>query len=72
MRVEQRNSTLLELGYFDDGPYEVGDENRLDPDLVPVPPNSYLGRSRAPSWRFSSHWNGFTFYNETSDTLGGI
>ncbi|KAJ8349831.1 hypothetical protein SKAU_G00249610 [Synaphobranchus kaupii] len=45
VRVEQRNSTLLDLGYFDDGPYEVGDENRLDPDLVPVPQNSYLGFS---------------------------
>ncbi|XP_064166998.1 integrin alpha-6-like isoform X1 [Anguilla rostrata] len=45
VRIEQRNSTLLDLGYFDDGPYEVGDENRLDPDLVPVPPNSYLGFS---------------------------
>ncbi|XP_061081746.1 integrin alpha-6-like [Conger conger] len=45
VRVEQRNSTLLDLGYFDDGPYEVGDENLLDPDLVPVPPNSYLGFS---------------------------
>ncbi|KAJ8403330.1 hypothetical protein AAFF_G00351020 [Aldrovandia affinis] len=45
VRIEQRNSTLLDLGYFDDGPYEVGDENRLDPELVPVPPNSYLGFS---------------------------
>ncbi|KAG9329835.1 hypothetical protein JZ751_028944 [Albula glossodonta] len=43
VRAEQKNSTLLELGRFDDGPYEVGDENRLDPALVPVPANSYLG-----------------------------
>lgn len=41
--MEQKNSSLWEN--FDDGPYEVGDENRLDPDLVPVPSNSYLGES---------------------------
>uniref|UniRef100_A0A8C7QF36 Integrin subunit alpha 6 n=1 Tax=Oncorhynchus mykiss TaxID=8022 RepID=A0A8C7QF36_ONCMY len=45
VRVEQKNNTLLERGFYDDGPYEVGDENRLDPDLVPVPANSYLGFS---------------------------
>ncbi|XP_072903316.1 integrin alpha-6-like isoform X1 [Hemitrygon akajei] len=32
-------------GNFDDGPYEVGDENRRDEKLVPVPANSYLGFS---------------------------
>ncbi|KAF7668769.1 hypothetical protein LDENG_00284060 [Lucifuga dentata] len=45
VRVEQKNNTLLEMGLFDDGPYEVGDENLLNPDLVPVPANSYLGFS---------------------------
>ncbi|XP_048095453.1 integrin alpha-6 isoform X1 [Alosa alosa] len=45
VRVEQKNNTLLEMGLYDDGPYEVGDENRLDPLLVPVPANSYLGFS---------------------------
>ncbi|XP_076858883.1 integrin alpha-6 isoform X2 [Brachyhypopomus gauderio] len=45
VRVEQKNNTLLEMGFYDDGPYEVGDESRLDPDLVPVPANSYLGFS---------------------------
>uniref|UniRef100_A0A4W5Q2U9 Integrin, alpha 6b n=1 Tax=Hucho hucho TaxID=62062 RepID=A0A4W5Q2U9_9TELE len=45
VRVEQKNNTLLEMGFYDDGPYEVGDENRLDPNLVPVPANSYLGFS---------------------------
>ncbi|XP_067843634.1 integrin alpha-6-like isoform X2 [Heptranchias perlo] len=30
---------------FDDGPYEVGDENIKDEKLVPVPANSYLGFS---------------------------
>uniref|UniRef100_A0A671YR48 Integrin subunit alpha 6 n=1 Tax=Sparus aurata TaxID=8175 RepID=A0A671YR48_SPAAU len=39
VRVEQKNSTLIEMGVFDDGPYEVGDE------LVPLPANSYLGFS---------------------------
>jgi syndecan 4 len=41
--MEQKNNTLLEMGIYDDGPFEVGDENLLDPDLVPVPANSYLG-----------------------------
>lgn len=43
VRVEQKNNTLLEMGVYDDGPYEVGDENLLNPELVPVPANSYLG-----------------------------
>uniref|UniRef100_A0A665WQV3 Integrin alpha-2 domain-containing protein n=1 Tax=Echeneis naucrates TaxID=173247 RepID=A0A665WQV3_ECHNA len=45
VRVEQKNNTLLEMGVYDDGPYEVGDEHVLNPDLVPVPANSYLGFS---------------------------
>uniref|UniRef100_A0A4W5RKF2 Integrin, alpha 6b n=1 Tax=Hucho hucho TaxID=62062 RepID=A0A4W5RKF2_9TELE len=45
VRVEHKNSTLLEMRSYKDGPYEVGDENQLNPDLVPVPPNSYLGFS---------------------------
>ncbi|XP_040912374.1 integrin alpha-6 isoform X2 [Toxotes jaculatrix] len=39
VRVEQNNNTLLEMGVYDDGPYEVGD------DLASVPANSYLGFS---------------------------
>uniref|UniRef100_A0A8C2Q7Z8 Integrin, alpha 6b n=1 Tax=Cyprinus carpio TaxID=7962 RepID=A0A8C2Q7Z8_CYPCA len=45
VRMEQKNSSLWEMNVFDDGPYEVGDEGRLDPELVPVPANSYLGFS---------------------------
>ncbi|XP_051938758.1 integrin alpha-6 isoform X3 [Hippocampus zosterae] len=45
VRVEQKNNTLLEMGVYDDGPYEVGDELVLNPELVPVPANSYLGFS---------------------------
>ncbi|TRY82544.1 hypothetical protein DNTS_005855, partial [Danionella cerebrum] len=45
VRMEQKNSSLWEENIFDDGPYEVGDETRLDPELVPVPANSYLGFS---------------------------
>ncbi|XP_067297583.1 integrin alpha-6b isoform X2 [Pseudorasbora parva] len=45
VRIEQKNSTLWDQNIFDDGPYEVGDENLLDPELVPVPANSYLGFS---------------------------
>lgn len=41
--MEQKNNTLLEMGIYDDGPYEVGGENHLNPDLVPLPANSYLG-----------------------------
>lgn len=43
VRVEQRNKTLVDMEVYDDGPYEVGDESLSDPDLVPVPANSYLG-----------------------------
>ncbi len=45
VRMEQKNSSLWDENIFDDGPYEAGDEGRLDPDLVPVPANSYLGES---------------------------
>uniref|UniRef100_A0A4W6FWJ8 Integrin subunit alpha 6 n=1 Tax=Lates calcarifer TaxID=8187 RepID=A0A4W6FWJ8_LATCA len=45
VRVEQKNNTLLEMGVYDDGPYEVGDEHLLNPELVPVSANSYLGFS---------------------------
>lgn len=41
--MEQKNNTLLEMGVYDDGPYEVGDEHLLNPELVPLPANSYLG-----------------------------
>lgn len=38
------------MGIYDDGPFEVGDENEKNPDLVPAPANSYLGKSQlAPS-----------------------
>nr|XP_046263833.1 integrin alpha-6-like isoform X2 [Scatophagus argus] len=45
VRLEQNNSTLLEMGIYDDGPFEVGDEDEKNPDLVPAPANSYLGFS---------------------------
>ncbi|KAM9347351.1 integrin alpha-6 [Symphorus nematophorus] len=45
VRVEQKNTTLLERGVYDDGPYEVGDGDDLNPELVPLPFNSYLGFS---------------------------
>uniref|UniRef100_A0A6Q2YBA3 Integrin alpha-2 domain-containing protein n=1 Tax=Esox lucius TaxID=8010 RepID=A0A6Q2YBA3_ESOLU len=40
VRVE--NSSLLQLGIFDDGPYELGEDN---PAKIPVPDSSYLGFS---------------------------
>ncbi|XP_063067877.1 integrin alpha-6-like isoform X2 [Engraulis encrasicolus] len=45
VRLEQKNDTLPDLGIWDDGPYEVGGETNQDENLVPVPPNSYLGFS---------------------------
>ncbi|XP_068196562.1 integrin alpha-6-like isoform X2 [Antennarius striatus] len=45
VRLEQKNDTLLEMGIYDDGPFEAGDENKWDPELVPAPANSYLGFS---------------------------
>lgn len=42
--MEQKNNTLLEMGVYDDGPYEVGDESLLNAKLSPVPANSYLGQ----------------------------
>lgn len=52
--MEQKNSSLWENGIYDDGPYEVGDESRLDPDLVPVPASSYLGESLTFTFHSSS------------------
>ncbi|XP_062383758.1 integrin alpha-6-like [Sardina pilchardus] len=45
VRLEQKNDSLADQNIFNDGPYEVGDENRQDENLVPVPASSYLGFS---------------------------
>ncbi|KAG7315921.1 hypothetical protein KOW79_020787 [Hemibagrus wyckioides] len=45
VRLEQRNNTLLELGVYDDGPYEVKYTTPEGLDEVAVPANSYLGFS---------------------------
>lgn len=50
--MEQKNNTLLDMGVYDDGPYEVGDEHLLNPELVPVPANSYLGEGLSASSYF--------------------
>lgn len=47
VRLEQKNDTLLEMGIYDDGPFEVGDESIKNANLVPTPPNSYLGKSKS-------------------------
>ena len=65
--MEQKNNTLLEMGVYDDGPYEVGDEHLLNPDLVPVPANSYLGECLPTKYNraiFVCHLHpvGSTFY----------
>lgn len=43
VRLEQKNDTFVEMGIFDDGPFEAGDETDKMPSLVPVPFNSYMG-----------------------------
>ncbi|XP_077380247.1 integrin alpha-6-like isoform X2 [Festucalex cinctus] len=43
VRLEQKNDTLLDMDIYDDGPFEAGDENEKNPDLVPAPASSYLG-----------------------------
>uniref|UniRef100_A0A7N6BFZ2 Integrin alpha-2 domain-containing protein n=1 Tax=Anabas testudineus TaxID=64144 RepID=A0A7N6BFZ2_ANATE len=45
MRVQLLNQTLLDLGLYDDGPYEVADQKQLNAQLIPVPYHSYLGFS---------------------------
>nr|XP_025044484.1 integrin alpha-7 [Pelodiscus sinensis] len=42
LRVELFNQSSLELGTYDDGPYEAGGEKDQDPSLIPVPANSYF------------------------------
>lgn len=45
VRLEQKNETFIEMGIYEDGPFEAGDEGEKNPDEVPAPPNSYLGKS---------------------------
>ncbi|XP_077459786.1 integrin alpha-7 isoform X1 [Stigmatopora argus] len=45
MRAQLLNQTLLDLGFYDDGPYEVADQKQLNARLIPVPYHSYLGFS---------------------------
>lgn len=59
VRVEQRNRTLVDMEMYDDGPYEVGDEHLSDPDLVPVPANSYLGECKTTMCMSQLHTLGF-------------
>ncbi|XP_066441595.1 integrin alpha-7 isoform X1 [Eleutherodactylus coqui] len=50
LRVELFNQTVLELGTYDDGPYEVAGENSLKPEMIPLPSHSYLGFSVDSGW----------------------
>uniref|UniRef100_A0AAR2JB23 Integrin alpha-2 domain-containing protein n=1 Tax=Pygocentrus nattereri TaxID=42514 RepID=A0AAR2JB23_PYGNA len=45
MRVQHLNQSLVDLGFYDDGPYEIADEKRQNATLIPVPYHSYLGFS---------------------------
>lgn len=55
MRVQLLNQTLLDLGFYDDGPYEVADQKQLNAQLIPVPYHSYLGRIRPPCSLLPAH-----------------
>ncbi|XP_056418158.1 integrin alpha-7 isoform X3 [Hyla sarda] len=50
LRAELFNQTILELGTYDDGPYEVAGENSQKPELIPLPSHSYLGFSVDSGW----------------------
>uniref|UniRef100_A0A8C5M6P2 Integrin subunit alpha 7 n=1 Tax=Leptobrachium leishanense TaxID=445787 RepID=A0A8C5M6P2_9ANUR len=43
LRVDLFNQSALDLGIYDDGPYEVAGENSQKPEMIPLPFNSYLG-----------------------------
>lgn len=43
VRAEYKSSSFDDLLNFEDGLYETGGERNRNPDLVPVPSNSYLG-----------------------------
>ncbi|TSK17965.1 Integrin alpha-6 [Bagarius yarrelli] len=43
VRLEQKNNTMLELGLYDDGPFEIKYTTPEGLDEVAVPDNSYLG-----------------------------
>uniref|UniRef100_A0A672IQK0 Integrin alpha-6-like n=1 Tax=Salarias fasciatus TaxID=181472 RepID=A0A672IQK0_SALFA len=45
VRLEQKNDSFIEMGIYDDGPFEAGDEREKKPELVPAAPNSYMGFS---------------------------
>ncbi|XP_055520496.1 integrin alpha-7-like isoform X1 [Leucoraja erinacea] len=45
VRAELYSHHMVHMGIYDDGPYEVGDERKLEAKLVPVPAHSYLGFS---------------------------
>ncbi|KAJ3580662.1 hypothetical protein NHX12_034282 [Muraenolepis orangiensis] len=45
VRLEQKNESRLLAGFYNDGPFEVGDESKMDVSLVPVLDSSYLGFS---------------------------
>uniref|UniRef100_A0A8C6LC35 Integrin subunit alpha 7 n=1 Tax=Nothobranchius furzeri TaxID=105023 RepID=A0A8C6LC35_NOTFU len=46
MQVQLLNQSVFDLGYYDDGPYEVADHKEHNSRLIPVPNHSYLGRIR--------------------------
>lgn len=60
VRAEHKNSSFDDLFIFEDGPYETGGETKRNPDLVPVPANSYLGFSLDTSKGITSQ-NEMTF-----------
>lgn len=71
MRVQLFNQTLLDLGLYDDGPYEVADQKQLNAQLIPVPYHSYLGRIRPTPHPPPAHCRPCTGGDERAGGGGG-
>uniref|UniRef100_A0A3Q4H6A5 Integrin, alpha 6a n=1 Tax=Neolamprologus brichardi TaxID=32507 RepID=A0A3Q4H6A5_NEOBR len=71
VRLEQNNSTFLDMGIFDDGPYEVGNEKVRNPDFVPVPANSYLGFSLDSGHHITTRVIGAPQFYMKGEDIGG-
>lgn len=65
MHVQLLNQTMLDLGYYDDGPYEVADEKQLNAALIPLPYHSYLGMT------YLSHTHSVEEMHEPCPSLTG-
>lgn len=75
VRLEQKNDTFIDMGIYEDGPFEAGSEGEKNPDLVPAPANSYLGKSLLSdllirsSYTISSQAYSYTFASASQASL---